>query len=312
MSVSLLTTKIWTTLAQEAKRARRPAHVAVAYFGNGAAALLPLPRGSRLVVDASEGAVKSGQTCPAELGKLIKRGVRVYSIQNLHAKVFVLGTKAYVGSANVSHNSAGTLVEAMVVTTDRKTLAAANEFVGGLCVQDIGPEEIKRLSAMYRPPRIPGGRRARRSATKREGNAELPAVRIANLVIRDYPEGSEDTYEVGKKVAAKRLERPRLHSLEDFFWPRKCAFRPGDVAVIVLDEGGGRRIVYPPGTVVHTRTWRRGERSTTFVYVETPTQRRVSLEKLAKRIGRGAKKRLTRSGQVKREFAEKLLEAWNR
>jgi len=49
--------------------------MAVAYFGKGASRLLPLTAGSRLVVDASECAVASGQTCPADLIKLVARGV---------------------------------------------------------------------------------------------------------------------------------------------------------------------------------------------------------------------------------------------
>src|SRR5438132_14212299 len=114
MTIVLLTTNIWRTLTAATKTRTKPV-VAVAYFGQGAAKLLPLPSGSRLVVDASEGAVKSGQTCPAELSKLLNRGVRIYSRQNLHAKIFVFGTKVFVGSANVSQRSASILREAMDV-----------------------------------------------------------------------------------------------------------------------------------------------------------------------------------------------------
>lgn len=51
--------------------------VAVAYFSEGASSLLPLAKGSRLVVNASERCVASGQTCPADLIKLVERGVAV-------------------------------------------------------------------------------------------------------------------------------------------------------------------------------------------------------------------------------------------
>jgi phosphatidylserine/phosphatidylglycerophosphate/cardiolipin synthase-like enzyme len=56
-------------------------------------------------VDASEAAVQAGQTCPASLSSMLKRGVQVFSREGLHAKVFVFGTTAYIGSANVSGNS---------------------------------------------------------------------------------------------------------------------------------------------------------------------------------------------------------------
>ena len=48
--------------------------------------------------------------------------MRIFSVANLHAKVYVLGTTALIGSANASQHSAHTLVEAMLLTTDRKVV----------------------------------------------------------------------------------------------------------------------------------------------------------------------------------------------
>ena len=76
--------------------------VAVAYFGTGASKLLPLRKGSTLIVDMSQAAVGSGQTNPSEILKLVNRGVDVHSVNNLHAKVFAVGNQAFVGSTNVS------------------------------------------------------------------------------------------------------------------------------------------------------------------------------------------------------------------
>jgi PLD-like domain len=67
MKIQFVTGGIWKSLTASAKAARKPSLVAVAYFGQGASKLLPLRTGSRLVVDASEGAVKSCQTHPADL-----------------------------------------------------------------------------------------------------------------------------------------------------------------------------------------------------------------------------------------------------
>src|ERR1700688_4133806 len=83
MKTQFVTKGVWKSLTAAAKAARKPALVAVAYFGQGASKLLPLPAGSCLVVDASESAVKSGQTCPAELKKMQKRGVIIYRIQDV-------------------------------------------------------------------------------------------------------------------------------------------------------------------------------------------------------------------------------------
>jgi hypothetical protein len=108
MASKLVTGRVWSHITAESPRERQPALVAVAYFGKGASDLLKLPTGSRLVVNASENGVKTGQTCPANLLRLLKRGVRIFSNPFLHGKVYVFGRCAAIGSANTSVNSANT------------------------------------------------------------------------------------------------------------------------------------------------------------------------------------------------------------
>jgi hypothetical protein len=308
----LISEGIWSRLKAAAAGSHRPAAVAVAYFGKGASKLLPLPKGSRLVVDASEAAVKSGQTCPAELKALMqKKGVRVYSVANLHAKVFVLGSTAFVGSANVSRHSKDTLVEAVVATTDAKAVAATRQFVRDLCRQDLGPEEVDRLQRMYRPPRMVGTSRGQRRRKNGRVRPKLPRLLLAHLIRQEPPKASEPTEKTGVKKARKRMEQPRRHELEHFWWTGQCPFHAGDMVMQILKEGDNRQMAWPPGNVVHTEAWQGGTRKLTFVYLEVPMRRRVALPRLAKRIGRGAGKRLRRGGRVSQEFAERLLAAWS-
>src|SRR3990170_3851068 len=96
MTTKLLTTDIWPTLTAAAKKSSGPSDGAVAYFGSSGSTLLPLSEGSRLVVDASDQAIKCGQPNPHELAKMLKKGVRVFSVPNLHAKIFVFGRSAYI------------------------------------------------------------------------------------------------------------------------------------------------------------------------------------------------------------------------
>jgi hypothetical protein len=162
MKGHLLTADVWKSLTAAAKKTPSPAYAAVAYFGQGASKLLTLPAKSRLVVDASEGAVKSGQTCPAELKKLQKRGVIIYRIPNLHAKIVAFDKDAFIGSANVSNRSATALIEAVVQTNDPGLVRSARTFVRGLCLDELSPTTIDHLDAIYRPPRIgPVAHRAR-------------------------------------------------------------------------------------------------------------------------------------------------------
>src|SRR5262249_36005570 len=117
MTISFLTDTTWKRLTKLAWQTTS-AKVAVAYLCQGASKLLPLKSGSVLVVDLSKAAVRSGQACPQEVIKLLRKGVEVHSCSNLHAKVFAFGRRAIIGSTNVSRNSEHALIEAAVETTE--------------------------------------------------------------------------------------------------------------------------------------------------------------------------------------------------
>ena len=97
--------------------------------------MLPLPKGSKLVVDASKAAVGSGQTNPSELLILLKKGVEIYSYAGLHAKVFVIGSQLFIGSTNVSGRSQERLQEAAFHTRERAIVGEARDFVKSLCIE---------------------------------------------------------------------------------------------------------------------------------------------------------------------------------
>jgi phosphatidylserine/phosphatidylglycerophosphate/cardiolipin synthase-like enzyme len=100
------------------------------------------------VVDASERAVGAGQTDPGEILYFINRGVKVHSVENLHAKVFVLADAAVMGSTNVSRRSAVLLQEAAVLTTERGVVAASRRFVESQLGEEVTAEHARRLKKL--------------------------------------------------------------------------------------------------------------------------------------------------------------------
>jgi hypothetical protein len=313
MSTAFISQDIWPQLTEAVRGSRQACAVAVAYFGAGAGRLLPLAKGSRLVVDASERAVASGQTCPADLSKLVKRGVTIYSVPNLHAKVFVLGRTAYIGSANVSNRSASQLVEAVIRTTEPEAVRAARKFVRDLCLHEITPTLLKRLSKLYRPPLVPGGKRGKSAAKQTSRHPSLPRLLLAQLTLTEFSERDQALHDAALPVAKKRRQHPRSHELESFLWTGTCPYQRGDVVIQVTDEGGGRFLVTPPGNVLHVRTRKDGNRQVSFVYLERPARRRRSPETLARALGQDAMKRLRRGGMVRNAaFAQSLLNTWTK
>lgn len=311
MSTVLLARSIWPELTGSVCDAQHPCAVAVAYFGSGASRLLPLPKGSRLVVDASERAVAAGQTCPTDLLKLVKRGVAIYSVPNLHAKVFVLGKTAYVGSTNVSNRSASQLIEAVLRTTEPGAVQAARKFVEDLCLHELTPEVLEQLGKLYRPPLVAGSKRKQRRDAESATRPTLPRLFLAQLRLIEWSERDHALHDAGLVVAQKRRLHPRTFDLTSFRVAGRCRYEKGDVVIQVTDEGAGKVLVSPPANVLHIRRRHDATGRVAFVYLEHASQRRREVGRLAHQLGRGALRQLRRDGLVRdKAFAQSLLGLW--
>jgi hypothetical protein len=263
------------------------------------------------VVDASERAVASGQTCPADLLNLVKRGVAVYSVPNLHAKVFVLGKTAYVGSTNVSSGSASHLVEAVLRTTEPGAVHAARKFVEDHCLHELTPEVLKHLFKLYRPPKIPGGKPRQDRTPDSAKRPTLPRLFLAQLHLMEWSDRDQALHDAGLVVARKRRKHPRTFELTSFRVAGRCRYEQGDVVIQVTDEGADKVLVSPPANVLHLRRRQDAKGRVAFVYLEHASQPRRQIGKLAHQLGRGSLRQLRRDGLVRdKEFARSLLGLW--
>lgn len=122
----ILTDNVWKQVAPYARSCGRRV-AALAYVSTDTH--IRFKKGDTLVCDASDAAVKSGETSAPVLSKWFKAGVRIYSRPGLHAKVLVMGTKALVGSANLSQSSATQLREASLLTSRPVVVSQAKAFV---------------------------------------------------------------------------------------------------------------------------------------------------------------------------------------
>lgn len=304
-ATEFLSAGVWTEITAAVRHAKRPCFAAVAYAAPGASRQLPLPKGSCLVVNASEGCVRSGATCPAELIKLLRKGVRIFNEPTLHAKAFVVGKAAYVGSTNVSNPSANLLIEAAIRTTDPVTVKAVRRFIESTCIVELGPVALDQLSMLYRPAKVPGGR----GGQKRKAHGPtLPRVFLMNLRWETWSEAEHEIHEKGAEEAKQFRQHPRAWVQEDFRYSGKCPYKSGDIVIQISDEGRGKQLVHAPATVLHvTRRERVGRRMVSFVYLERPARRRRQLNTVASAV-RCTQKRLRTDGLVRnREFARRLM-----
>lgn len=292
----------WSRIRDLAKKRGRRL-VAVPFLGKGAIRRLPLQAGDLLIVRLDEATVKSGQTSPLEIGKFLRKGVEVHAQSNLHAKVFVFGKTAVIGSTNVSTTSEAHLLEAVVETSDSRAVSAAASFVRSLRGDVVTPQYAKRLEKMYVPPRILGAGRPRSQQTMRgAGQSVLWAVKLETgaWIDEDYVQ-----QEAGEPLARKRLKNTRHYVVDDFVWTpagfgRKV--RVGQRVLQIVEENSGNVYAEPPYRVVRVQRYRATSSSRVMVFVERKKgSRRVGLGRLLERLGPMGERlgRLTTSFELK-------------
>ncbi len=267
------------------KRGRRL--VAVPFLGKGAIRRLPLQAGDLLIVRLDEATVKSGQTSPFEVGKFLRRGVEVHSQSNLHAKVFVFGKTAVIGSTNVSTTSEAHLLEAVVETSDSRAVSAAALFVRSLRGDVVTPQYAKRLEKMYVPPRILGAGKPRSQQTKRgAGQSVLWAVKVETgaWIDEDYVQ-----QEAGEPLARKKLKNSRHYVVDDFVWTpagfgRKV--RVGQRVLQIVEENSGNVYAEAPYRVVRVQRYRASRLLKRCHFSEESPSRRIKGTPRGRRFAR--------------------------
>lgn len=295
----------WPRITAACKKGR--ADVAAAYVGQGALRLLPLRAGSKLVVDASEGAVRSGQTDPRELLKYFRKGVEVFSQPRLHAKVFAFAKVAFVGSTNVSGRSADYLVEAAVALTTKPAIAKARRFVLDVARSPLGEEFLKKLVKIYRPPRVPGDGRRRRKPVNRDERLTLEApLRLVRLVSEDWDEAEWEADARGKKVAAKKKRRG--FKLDSFAWQERIDSSLDEEVVMVTTHSARNITLDPPGRLLAAR--KVSGKAEYVIQIELPPKYKRKLSQARKHLARSTMQRLGRTGRLAPKHAAALRELW--
>lgn len=314
MTTRLLSHDIWRKITAAAKKAPDQSFVAVAYFATGASKLLPLTEGSVLVVDASESAVRSGQTNPSDLLTLINRGVEVHSVRNLHAKVFVTGDQAFIGSTNVSRHSADGLVEAAIQTDSAAVVTSCRKFVKSLRGEFVSLEHAKNLQKIYKPPKFSGAKRF----GKKKSAPQHDPVWIVPLAHVDWD--AEDWEQEGKGLpkAETRLRSSRYYSIDEFCClggSFSARVKLHDVLIQVIEESKGRYVVAPPCRVIHVQRYSKGNAHRAIVFLERLKRvRERNLKTVIKRLGAKAQE-LGKQHLPKRlrnqTFVHALLNLWS-
>jgi len=189
--------EVWTRIKNGVKTG--PSHIAVAWWCTGMSDRLPLRKGSVLVVRADRATMEQGQTNPWELEKLAKRGARIFSLSNLHAKVFVFADSVVIGSMNASAVSwQGRILEAAVEATSTAVVGAARAQVLRWALdKPLGTRDFDELKILPTPT----WRTWRGTSRRQEGESseppiiDLPPLEILRTETGKWKRHSDERYQ---------------------------------------------------------------------------------------------------------------------
>ncbi len=303
-TIKLISKNIWAELTRQVKQSKNKSMVAVAYFAQNAARMLPLKKGSILIVDASIKNLKSGSTCPDELLKLYYNGVHIYSQENLHAKIYIIGNHLYCGSANVSPNSANNLKEALLKTNNKDAIIDAKAFINSFCRIELGEEEIIGLKKYYNPPKDFGG-------TKMASNNSSSNFHIVNLRLINWSEKEIEEAEKGRKIANQKLQKKSRHRIDEFSWGSEINFKVGDT-ILQITKDAGKKLVTPIGKLIHIRKWSNGKKTKHICFVEVPEKRRKNLKYLLNKLEERDAKSIKRGGRKRVDLQNLINKLWSK
>jgi hypothetical protein len=202
---------LWDEIRRLAKRAGRK-FAAVAYVTSDTH--VKFGAGDTLVTDASNKAIKTGQTSAKLLRAAHDRGAYLYSYPGLHAKVYAFDRAVVVGSSNLSSSSED-LLEAAAITEGARAVASVISFVESL-THKAKRIDRKFLDRVDRLPVRPGWKPSKK-AGKGPRLPKVPVWLVGVTALADdaHPEESNRA-ESGKTLAAQ------AHGLdeEDISWIR--------------------------------------------------------------------------------------------
>ncbi len=151
--MELLNDQLWLHIRREGRVSTRMS-AAIAYITDSS--VFTLREGDCMVVNASDGALAAGSTCPQTLRECLKAGVALYSCPTLHAKAIAFESCAIVGSMNASASSQSRLIECAFLTRDVSIVTQTREFIEHLAksATRIDAEFLDRATDVYVKPII--------------------------------------------------------------------------------------------------------------------------------------------------------------
>lgn len=250
--------KVWSRVNRLLKK-RDNKIAAIAYVSKGTP--LSFGDGDVLICDASDPAIKSGETDATTLKRFRSDGAQLYSCQNLHAKILISGDSVVIGSANLSASSENHLLEASLITTRSQIRSQINALIHNIVEVSIPVDDkfINHISSLPVTKRLRPFARHKKPKVKGIGNRYW----IVNTRPLDkYPDDEEQYIERGEEEARNVMKDPDA----DVYWirwtgnNRFCRLaKRGDTVIEVTRHKKKATVANPRAILVrqHHKKWTR-------------------------------------------------------
>jgi hypothetical protein len=238
----ILTNNSWSTISSQIPK-HSPKFAAIAYVSKNSP--LEFGDGDVLICNASAAAISNGNTDARTLLTFKKNGARIFSCENLHAKVVVCGKFAIVGSSNLSKSSEEDLLEATLITDRRQIRAQVLSLIYNL-IRVSNEQDVGSISKLTELPVVKHFRQAH--SMKVVATDFGTSYWVISTVPMEVTNAEIPFVEEGERKAIE-LTESKDSDVGWIRWVGKSAFRrdakPGDVIVEISKEGRTTSVIEP-------------------------------------------------------------------
>jgi len=309
----LLSSGLWTRIKKLAKTAEKKS-AAIAYVTDDR--YVKFKEGDVLITDASDHAIKSGQTSAAVLKAALKRNAQIASISGLHAKVYVFDRCAIIGSANLSKESQRR-TEAALLTNQPTVVSSARLLIERLRTDG----EVVDEAFISRISKFPVTKRKSLAGGRKRTRKDDPTPRSWLVGLKPVQEKDEEQAVVEEGL--EEAEKHASHEYSSVSWIRfrgNSRFRreakKGDVVVCIWSEHSKSKpkAVYHHAPILHRRD-DEANNATRFYVEEFPDAEETALtwkqfQKLYSQIGVTGKLSQWPSRELARHHSDALHDLW--
>lgn len=243
--IKLISNDIWDIIIEYSRKAQK-SKIATAYLTSTAFDKVPLKKGDVLLVAMCKRNLECGSVDPYEVEKYYKKEVKIYNLDNLHAKIYLLGNILIVGSTNLTSNSEN-LVEAGILTDNTKVILAAKHFFKENCIEPITIGYINLCKKWYRPSTF-SGIKGKKKSTKFKGQLSNLWVLSTHPIKKDNS-NDDKLFENKKKAFNKYITDIKKYEVNRIFYPinhRVIAnVKKGDIIIEIHKDKTNTNVYYP-------------------------------------------------------------------